>query len=51
MVPRELMAGAENLWVAIAAYEEACKQRPDRVIYLRNGMRVVRRSEKQANDS
>lgn len=46
MRPAELMCGANNLWVAIAAYEAAVKQRPDRVIYLRNGARVVRCSKK-----
>jgi len=45
--PYDLMAGAHNLFVARAAYEEACRQRPDRPIYLRNGSRVLARSHRE----
>ena len=47
MAPVDLMAGANNLLVARAAYEAACKERPDRVVYLRNGARVLARSKEE----
>lgn len=43
----ELLAGANNFHVATAAYDEVCRQRPNRPIYMRNGIRVIRRSEEE----
>lgn len=40
------IAGAGNVSIAIAAYQEAKIKMPDRIIQMRQGMRLVRRSDK-----
>lgn len=40
------IAGTGNVSIAIAAYLEAKIKTPDRIIQMRQGMRLVRRSDK-----
>lgn len=43
--PVEILATAGNFYVAKAAYGEAVTQYPNRPIYLRQGARVLARSQ------
>ena len=43
--PFEVHAGANNITVARAAYREMSRQSPERLIILRQGMRVVLRND------
>jgi hypothetical protein len=40
-------AGVENLLVAMAAYEAACRHWPDETITLRQGARMIEDSRKE----
>lgn len=43
----ERLAGAGNVSVALAAYLEAIRTHPNRLIQMRTGMRLVRRSDEK----
>jgi hypothetical protein len=41
------VAGVENLMVAMAAYEAACRHWPDETITLRQGAHIIEDSRKE----